>query len=322
MTEVLPSPTKERPTSAGDPAGKAISATDFSVMAGIPFLSVLAWFLPERYWHAISRWMSPLAISDLTKDPAATAAIIRKTLGERLKETPAIDILHGMAGEGIITFLQVLKSYRWDGWSPRVEIRRADLVAQAQANGRGVILWVAHAFHGHLGAKVAFHRAGLRVHHLSTPAHGFSATRFGVRYLNPIQARIEDRYIAERILLPLEGQNAALNTIVRRLKASAIVSITGQRGASRTVSAPFMEGQVSLAPGAPTLAHMTGAAVIPVFAFRKDTGIIEVTFEEPIEISTSLPRQAAVSAAVREYALRLQPYVLRFPSQWLGWVQL
>ncbi len=290
------------------------------MLVGAPFFALPAWFLPERAWPAIGRRLSPMAIGDLTQDPAATLAVIRKTLGARLADTPAKSILRDMGAEGIFTFFQVLKCYRPDGWEPAVRIAGFEHVHAALEAGRGAVLWVSHAFHGHLGSKVGFRRAGLEVVHLSTPAHGFSATRLGVRYLNRIQTRIEDRYIAERVLLPLQGQNAALQTLAKRLKSNKVVSITGQKGSGRTVDARFLEGSLPLAPGAPSLARMTGARLLPVFAFRAADGAVEVTVEP--EIALEGVRDEAISAAVQDFARRSEPYALRHPGQWLSWIQL
>jgi lauroyl/myristoyl acyltransferase len=304
---------------------KSFSGTDIGVVIGAPIFTLPAWFLPERAWPALGRALSPMAISDLTSDPAASAALIRKTLGPRLAEIPARTILRDMGAEGIFTFFQVLKCYRPGGWEPPVRIAGFDHVHAALSAGRGAVLWVAHAFHGHLGAKVGFRRAGLDVVHLSTPAHGFSASRFGVRHLNRIQTRIEDRYIAERVLLPHpnqkgSGQNAALTTLVKRLKGNKVVSITGQRGTGRMVEAKFLDGTLPLAPGAPALAQMTGAKLLPVFAFRAADGAIEVTVEPEIEINGA--RETAIAGAVQSFADRSAPRVLCTPGQWLSWVQL
>jgi lauroyl/myristoyl acyltransferase len=299
---------------------QSFTGTDLGVLIGAPVFTLPAWFLPERAWPALGRALSPMAIGDLTPYPAAAEILIRKTLGPRLGELPAKTILRDMGAEGIYTFFQILKCYRPDGWEPAVRIAGFEHVHAALAAGRGAVLWVAHAFHGHLGAKVGFRRAGLEVVHLSTPAHGFSASRFGVRHLNRIQTRIEDRYIAERVLLPLSGQNAALTTLVKRLKANKVVSITGQRGTGRTVDARFLDGTLPLASGAPALAQMTGARLLPVFAFRAADGAIEVTVEPEIELKG--PREAAVEAAVQSFADRSVPHVLRAPGQWLSWVQL
>jgi lauroyl/myristoyl acyltransferase len=298
----------------------SFSGTDLGVLIGTPVFTLPAWLLPERAWPALARKLSPMAIGDLTKDPAAAEALIRKTLGARLPDVPARTILCDMGAEGIFTFFQVLKCYRPDGWEPAVRIAGFEQVHAALAAGRGAVLWVSHAFHGHLGAKVGFHRAGLQVVHLSTPAHGFSPTKFGVRYLNRMQTRIEDRYIAERVMLPLQGQNAALQTLVKRLKANKAVSITGQRGTGRTVEARFLDGTLPLAPGAPSLAQMTGAKLLPVFAFRASDGAVEVTVEPEIAMTGS--KGDAVAHAVQEFAARSEAYALRYPGQWLSWVQL
>jgi lauroyl/myristoyl acyltransferase len=214
----------------------------------------------------------------------------------------------------------VLKSYRPDRWAPAVRTVNFERVEQARQSGRGVILWFAHAFHGHLGAKVAFRRAQRQP--VSRPIHGFSSTKFGVRYLNWLQRLVEDRHLAERIQLPLEGQNAALNIVIRRLRANSVVSITAQRGTGRTVDAPFLDGRLVLAPGGPALAHITSATLLPVFAFRDESGVIDVTVEPLIEVAADAPRNSTVAAAVRRYAAVLEPYVLRYPGQWLGWPQL
>ncbi len=169
---------------------------------------------------------------------------------------------------------------------------------------------------------MAFRKEGLSVSHLSTPTHGFSSSRFGIRYLNRLQTVAEDRHLAERILLPVEGQNAALKVVVRRLRTNRVVSITAQRGTGRTVDAPFLDGTLTLAPGAPALAYMTGATLLPVFAFRDEGGVIDVTVEPPIDVADGAPREVSVAEAVRAYGRMLEPYVLRYPGQWLGWVQL
>ena len=118
----------------------AFSSTDISVLAGLPFLTSLAHLVPERHWPAIGRVLSPLAVSDLSPDPQAAAALIRQTLGARLPELPGGDILRGMAAEGIVTFLQVLRSYPRGRWKPETQAVKFERIRAAQDSGRGVIL--------------------------------------------------------------------------------------------------------------------------------------------------------------------------------------
>jgi lauroyl/myristoyl acyltransferase len=68
------------------------------------------------------------------------------------------------------------------------------------------------------------------------------------------------------------------------------------------------------------LALMTGARLLPVFAFRAADGVIDVTVEP--EISLDGARKEAIAAAVQTFAARSEPYALRYPGQWLSWVQL
>jgi lauroyl/myristoyl acyltransferase len=142
-----------------------------------------------------------------------------------------------------------------------------------------------------------------------------------MRVLNRLQTMVEDRWLGERILAPLQGK-APLDLLARRLGANGVVSITAQRGTGRAVEVPFLDGGLRLAGGAPALAHKTGAALVPVFAFRNGTGVVEVVVEPPIRVEGGMPREHAVDRAARDYARILEPYVLRYPGQWLGWVQL
>ena len=315
----LASPTAA--SAAPSPRVAAFMATDAAVLAGIPLLIWPAWFVPERHWPALARVLSPVAVSGLSPDPKTTAAVVRRTLGARLPELSGTTILREMAAEGILGFLQVLKCYRPGRWQPRVALANFEHVDAALRAGRGALLWVAHGFHGHLGAKVGFARAGLAVSHLSRATHGFSGSRFGMRVLNRIQTIVEDRYLGERILLPSQGK-APLDLLAGRLGANGVVSITAQRGTGRTVEVPFLDVGLRLAGGAPALAHKTGAALLPVFAFRNRAGVVKVVVEPPIRVDGALPREQAVDRAVRDYARMLEPYVLRYPGQWLGWAQL
>ena len=303
-------------------SARLFSVSDVGVLLGIPVLLALAWLVPERYWRSLAGVLGPSAVSTFTSNPRTTEARIARTLGGRLAQLSARSILRGIAVERIIAILQILRSYRPFRRDPRVRLGDAGLVEQALRSGRGVILWVAHGPHGDLGAKAAFSRAGLAVSHLSTPGHGFSSSRFGKRYLNRLHNAAEDRHLKERILTKLDGSAAAVQAIVRRLRENRVVSITAHRGFGRVVEAPFLDGMLKLAPGAPSIAHMTGAALLPVFAFREDDGVVGVTFGPPIAIAADRPRDVAVADAARRYAEILEPHVLRHPAQWQGWLHL
>ena len=68
------------------------------------------------------------------------------------------------------------------------------------------------------------------------------------------------------------------------------------------------------------MAHLTGAALLPAFAFRAEDGSVDLTIEPPIAMAGA--RDPAVADAVQAYATLSEPHVLRHPAQWLSWVQL
>jgi lauroyl/myristoyl acyltransferase len=195
-------------------------------------------------------------------------------------------------------------------------------VEAARVQGRGAILWIGFTVYCDLVAKMGFHQAGLAVSHLSRASHGFSATRFGTRVLNPIQTAVEDRYLGERVMLSPTGASAALETLAARLANNRVVTFTVHRNAKRPIIVPFLEGEIVLAPGAPLLALKTQAALLPVFAFRNEAGVHTVTIEAPLEVPGDLPKQEVTQSVGRQYAARLEPYVLEHPGQWRGWLHL
>jgi Fe-S cluster assembly ATPase SufC len=95
---------------------------------------------------------------------------------------------------------QYLRAWRPDGWEPEIDILGAEQVRTALDKGRGIIFWAGNFSFNDLIAKIAWRRLGLAVSHFSRPIHGFSTTRFGVRYLNAVRRGIEDRYLGERLM--------------------------------------------------------------------------------------------------------------------------
>ena len=296
-----------------------LSATDLAVVSSLPLLLGLSWGLPEGAWPRLCAAVAPLAVRMHTGDPAAAVETIRRSLGGRDLGTPLARILAQLSGEQILAILQLLRTYRPGGWSPSIRLTGWQHVEAAQARGRGLILWVGKTVYGDLVAKIACYRAGLAVSHLSRASHGFSSSRFGVRVLNPIHTAVEDRYLRERVSLTVHGGRAAMQILANRLSGGGAVSIAVHSNTKRPVTAPFLEGQVVLSPGAPVLARRTGAALLPVFAFRDPSDGLTLTIEAPLEVPD---REDSAAVAVAQYAERLTPYVLKYPGQWSGWFHL
>jgi hypothetical protein len=148
------------------------------------------------------------------------------------------------------------------------------------------------------------------VHHLSSAGHGFSSTRLGLAVLNPIRTRIEDRYIAERITIPLDGAVAgAKQALSRCLEANAAVPIVlVPRGARRCIEFPFHGGWLRMALGAANFALRTGAALLPVFSVRTGSRFV-TTIEAALLPSLDLDREEAIRALGRAMANRVAEWV-------------
>lgn len=301
---------------------EAISFSDLAVVIGLPVLLAVSWLLPKRLWYGFCRAVAPLTMRMIASDSRALCAIMRRTLGGQGTSLSPDAILHELANEHLLSLLQLLRDYLPGGWNPEIHADGLSHVEAALESGRGAILWVGFTVHADLVAKMAFCRAGLRVHHLSRASHGFSATRFGIRFLNRIQTIIENRYLGERVMLDPGGARSALDALAEHLARNGVVSLTARREAKQPVRVPFLDGSLLLAPGAIVLAMKTGAELLPAFAFRDATGSLRVTIGPRLHLPTDMARTEAVNHVARQYASILEPFVLENPGQWKGWLQL
>jgi lauroyl/myristoyl acyltransferase len=195
----------------------------------------------------------------------------------------------------------------------------------ALAQGRGAVLWVSDFTGGGEAVKVALARAGYRMSHLSRPEHGFSKTRFAIRFLNPIRIRFERAYLRERVVYDRMRPKEALSRLMARLAENGVVSITASAHEGRLLAeGPFFAGRLRLAAGAPKLARRAGAALIPVHAVRDPArpDRFNITLGPPLPISCELPEDEAILAAAGAYLEGLEELVRRRPESWGGWRRL
>jgi lauroyl/myristoyl acyltransferase len=188
------------------------------------------------------------------------------------------------------------------------------------AQGKGAILWVAPFVFNSGPTKIAIHQKGYRVSHLSSPQHGFSETEFGIAYVNRIRCIPEDRFIAQRIVYDRNAPSTAMRRMMRALKAGEVVSIVAaSTEGTEMVKGPIFGGRLSVAVGAPRLAALTGAPLLPVFTVRDPASGFRVVIERPIALAADQPSDARVAAATAEFLRRSEPWVRRFPEQWRAW---
>jgi lauroyl/myristoyl acyltransferase len=298
---------------------KVITAVDILTVVGLVVMTPIAWLLPERYWPVLGRGVLAVVMGIAPAWVRKRARWIERCVGARTLPMPSSNVaLYGLS-RYFEDNLLLLKCYRPDRWSPRIEVEGIENLRAVRTPGRGVVLWFSHFHHYSLVSKAGMHGAGFAMSHLSHPRHGFSASRFGMHYLNRVRTLIEDRYLGERVYLGLDDASAALATLREHLCAGRVISSAARAVARRPVPAPFLGGTLPLATGAPVLARETGAALLPVHVVQTEPGRYRVIIEPEIAMDRSATKWAAAEVAAREYARRLEPVVLCYPDQWEGW---
>jgi lauroyl/myristoyl acyltransferase len=295
-----------------------VGALDIYEVPRLALQGLLAWTLPEAVWWPLTRVLGRL---NVTMHPARTrrqTARIRALLsGNAARDSygVAVEIWANRYEERF----QYLRAWRPGGWTPNIGVAGAQHVSAAFQRGHGIIFWGGNFSFNALVAKMAMHRLGLKVSGFAVPRHGFSDTRFGVRYLNRVCRDIEDRYLGERLMEEPHAFPVALRRMSQRLEANgAVYFAVGGRG-RRTATARFLGSSIIIATGPVAMAHATGAALLPLHTFRNAPGRFEVTIGPPIEIREDINGYVDCAAAVQAYVDKLIPFVLRDPGQWRGW---
>ena len=168
--------------------------------------------------------------------------------------------------------LGYLRSHAPGGWRADLTLDGLEHLHGALAAGRGAILWVAPTVFAPLLASCAA-RGGLSPAPFEPSGPRFLQPVAVGRLLNQLRTRIEDRHLAERVLLGQGNEaQAALRRIGALLRGNAVVSITVGRNGTRVADAALMGGRLQVASGAPHLAMRLGAALLPTTVWRTAAG--------------------------------------------------
>ena len=78
-----------------------------------------------------------------------------------------------------------------------------------------------------------------------------------------------------------------------------------------------------MAVGAPRLARLSGAALLPVFTVRgADEQTIRVVIESALAVRSGGEADAALQSAAQAFGRVLESYVRRYPCEWRDWGRL
>jgi lauroyl/myristoyl acyltransferase len=300
-------------------AGSAWAPSDLATAISLVLLLVPAWILPERLWAPLCRaWIGVRSLVS-RRASGRTAQSVRAALGDR--DTASAEAIVREQKAAVFEMkLQDLRGWRPGGWNPRMTLEGEEHLRSALAGGKGAILWLAPFVFNSGPTKIVLHQKGYRVSHLSSPKHGVSETRFGIAFLNRIRCIPEDRYLAQRIVFNRAAPSTAMRRMVRALKAGEVVSIVaGGTEGSDMVQGPVFGGRLPVAVGAPRLAALTGAPLLPAFTVRDPKLGWRIAIEDPIAIPSHGSSDERCIAATAEFLRRSEPWVRQFPDQWRAW---
>jgi lauroyl/myristoyl acyltransferase len=308
---------KSRRLSAGN--RPYFTRDDASFLLEFPVLFLTAALIPEEHWHRVTLRLERIKSALRRFSPDKIKRGLRLLPGAPQDADAALKI----AATRSEHHLQIIRDYFF-GWSAPVDLVGREHVDAALAAGRGAVLWVAHFSFNALAAKKAFHEAGFAVSHLSRPEHGFSKSRFGIAFLNPLRVNAELRYLKGRIIIDRAKPAAAVTRGQKELKANGIISITAGAWEGAKIATVDVHGAaLDLSTGAPGLAVMTGAALLPVFTVRSPgTTRIAVVVGEPIPVDRGTDRDEKMLNATQIFADRLAPYIDSHPIQWRDWEKI
>ena len=295
-----------------------MTASDFYQALKLLVMAPASWLVSiDRLWPVarnLRDWTTRHRIL-----PGPGQAVIAQVLG--VTPERAAEILWTSRNRMLEAQLQILALSRpGRRWHPAIRIHGLANLEGALERRSGAILWVSDFIYGTLITKMALHQAGFPLIQLSRPTHGFSNTPFGMRFLNPHWMRIEDRFLAERVLIPGEDAGPALGVLRARLAANGVVSILVTDTARRTCDVKFCHGSIRVATGPLHLSRTSAAPLLPVFTVRSDDGVYDLWIARPLDVDDAAEPNYGV--AIRDYVSLLEPHVLKHPDQWNGWVSL
>ncbi len=296
---------------------RLVSADDAFRVIRMALIALASWVTPVRFWSGLSNMLADVDVRMRPVEMTDRAREISDVLGPWV-DFDVDEVVRASMAAHCESQLQHFRCYRPGNWLPDTHVVGRDHIDNGLVQGNGVILWISNFTFNDLVSKIALAEAGIGVTHLSRPTHGYSITRFGIRFLNPLQSYIEDRFLKERVKILDRGPVRALMTLRERLRKNGVVSITVGDKAQRVVQAPFMNGVINLSTGPAELARMTGAALLPVFAVRDGDGGYAVHVGSPLG-TTDADANELYQTVAAEYADQLAPFVLDHPDCWKSW---
>jgi lauroyl/myristoyl acyltransferase len=174
----------------------------------------------------------------------------------------------------------------------------------AITNGKGAIITSGHFGNIELGVQGLLGK-GVRVTVLTEPLQP------------PALSRLIDGLRASKGHAFLPVSIGSIKALLRSVKAGGVVALTCDRDIEgRSIRVPFCGTPASVPVGVVELATRTGAAIVPIFAYRRNGDACEAFLEPPLELVDSGDPQADLNTNVRRLLERFEAHLRRDPGQW------
>jgi lauroyl/myristoyl acyltransferase len=194
--------------------------------------------------------------------------------------------------------------------SPQVVVDGLSSWEEARGSGGGFIVLTAHVGSWEVAASVLSARLDRRVHLVREEELEPEAQRWTRERI----ARASDG----RLVTHFAGDPRLALELLEALGRGEVAALQGDRPRTggRTVTASVFGRTLELPAGPLALARLTGAALLPAFAFREGRFRYRIAFREPVHVPATVDRGRDLAAAAREVARAFEWAVARAPFQW------
>jgi lauroyl/myristoyl acyltransferase len=213
--------------------------------------------------------------------------------------------------------LSALRQTLFPRWRVAINVEGRDNIDGALAAGSGVLLWVADTVSGHHEFYQGLRDAGLQTVHIGRPTHGMSRTRFGIRWINPLRQRLEQRACRDFVTIDRGSTRRGVAKLKEHLHDNHIVSIRVGDQAARVIRVPFANGRLRLANGPFRIAHEVGAPILPLYVSGRISKSITISIGPPLPLASL--QDTDVILAATAYVEWLSPRVQADPGAWRSW---
>lgn len=266
--------------------------------------AILSRKLPPAVSYRLGEWIAGVCRTLSPRQRAAVGRNHRQILSHRGETASASGIRRRVRdtyrafGTYLVDFFRYSVSAS-HGLEERVDIAGEDLLREALARGRGVLLATAHLGNWELGGLVL----ALRGYPLTAAYRPMQSPRINRLFL--------DQRVS-RGMEPVPLGRAALS-LVRALRRGRIAALLADRDfTGDPIVAPFFGAPAALPRGPATLSFRTGAPLLPAFMLRREDDRFRLAFSPPIDPGGF----RSVEALQTRLTLALETAIGETPHQW------